>query len=98
MHREAAVAYLAAYEADVEATRRKQGDDDGEGFLAWLVREEHIALAEGAGALGAELPMQDARALYEMLLESDEVDDVFVSERELSSLLGRYNARMTATR
>ena len=96
-HREAAVAYLADYEVEVEATRRKQGDDDGRAFLAWLVREEHIALATGGGALGAELPMQDAGALYEMLLESDEVDDVFVSERELTSLLARYNARTTAT-
>lgn len=100
-HRAAAVDYLTAYEADVQASRTRRADDeDGAVFLAWLAWEEHIVLtADDAGAvqaLGAALPMGDAPALYELLLESEAVEDVFVSERELASLLTRFAAR-TAT-
>ncbi|MBX3209470.1 MAG: hypothetical protein KF764_30835 [Labilithrix sp.] len=95
-HRAAAVAYLASYEAGVRALRAKPVDDEGMVFLAWLAREEQLALSEddpaAVDALGAALPMDDAPGLYEMLLESAAVDDVFVSERELASLLGRFNA------
>jgi hypothetical protein len=98
-HRAAALAYLADYEAEVRANQRKGVDEgDGDAFLSWLVREEHIALAEDAGALGTTLPMDDASALYEMLLESDAVEDVFVSETELTALLARFRARTTSRR
>lgn len=93
-YRDAAIAYLTDYEAGVRTSRRAQDDEeDGMAFLVWLAREEHIALADDGGALGVSLPMDDAAALYEMLLESDVVEDVFVSERELASLLGRFRAR-----
>jgi hypothetical protein len=91
-HREAAVAYLAAYEAGVHAWRRGS-PDDGAAFVAWLVREEYLALANSGDTLGGALPMDDVVALYEMLLDSDAVDDVFVSEREVTSLLARFRAR-----
>ncbi|MBX3214146.1 MAG: hypothetical protein KF850_19080 [Labilithrix sp.] len=99
--RAAAVAYLTAYEADVLASRTRRADaEDGAAFLAWLAREEHVALtaddAEAVEALGAALPMRDAPALYELLLESDAVEDVFISERELASLLTRFEARTAA--
>jgi hypothetical protein len=84
------------YEALVLASRARKGDGGGEGdgraFLAWLAREEHVALADGADELGETLPLDDAEALYERLLESDAVDDVFVSERELARLLARFRA------
>jgi hypothetical protein len=90
----AAIAYLKDYEDDVEATRHGDLEDDGAAFLAWLAREEHLALGEqGVAAFAESLPMDDAPALYELLLESDAIDDVFVSERELSSLLARFRAR-----
>lgn len=92
-HRAAATAYLRAYDAEVLSDRRKRSgqDPDGREFVAWLAREEHIAIA--SSDLGQDLPLDDASALYEMLLESDAVDDVFVSERELITLLARYRAR-----
>lgn len=97
-HRDAALAYLTRHEADVRATRRARADvEPGVEFLAWLAREEHIALAaagDEAAALGCALPMDDASRAYELLLESDAVEDVFVSERELGWLLGRFRARM----
>jgi hypothetical protein len=66
---------------------------DGREFIDWLAREEHIALASTDDAFGKELPLDDATALYEILLDSDAIDDVFVSERELTMLLARYRAR-----
>lgn len=97
-HREAAVAYLTAYETDVRVARTKH-DDDGTALLAWLAREQHIVLAEGrerdVGELGATMPMEDAPALYEIFLANDAIDDIFVSERELASLLARFKARAT---
>ena len=94
--RKTAVAYLETYEADVERTRRS-AVADGSSFLAWLAREEHIVCAEDADVaeLGAAAPLDDATSLYEMLLESDTIDDVFVSERELASRLARFRARLT---
>lgn len=90
VHRDTAIAYLTAYEADVRATRRAR-DEDPRGFLSWLAHEEHIVLA---GEPPSDLPMDDPAALYELLLECDAIEDVFVSERELTSLLGRYRARL----
>lgn len=91
-HRDAALAYLEVYEADVLATRRSRAEADGAGFVAWLAREELLEPAP-AGALGTPLPLDDAAALYELLLESEAIEDVFVSERELTRLLERYRAR-----
>lgn len=99
--RDAALAYLAAYEDDVKAARRVRGDAaaetvSGEAFLRWLAREEHVALEEDPGAvaaLGAALPMEDASALYEQLLDADAVAEVFVGESELAALLARFRAR-----
>lgn len=90
-HRELALAYLADFEADVKESRRKR-DDDAASYVAWLAREEHLALETGV-ALPEELSLDDASALYEALLDSDAVADVFVSEREHASLLQRFRAR-----
>lgn len=97
-HHAKALAYLAAYEADVRAHRRRLDDDEDDGiaFLAWLAREELVALATDAAAVGPGLPMHDVPALYERLLESDAVEDVFVSERELGWLAARFRARRAA--
>lgn len=92
-YRAAAVAYLTGYEAEVRATREADDEDAAAAFLDWLAREEHVALGGDVSELAAELPMDDASALYEMLLESDDVDDVFVSESELAALLARFRAR-----
>ena len=90
-HRAAAVAYLEAYEADVLASRARGKDLDGNAFVAWLALEEHVALGD-SGAF-ADLPLDDAPRLYEMLFESDGIEEVFVSERELARLLARFKAR-----
>jgi hypothetical protein len=98
-HREAAQAYLGSYESDVRTYRHKrvfEDMDEGAAFLAWLAREEHIEPAGDAAALSelaAALPLGDPAALYETILDSDAIADVFVSERELTSLLGRFRAR-----
>lgn len=100
LHREAALAYLERHEREVLA-HRKTRTADARSFLDWLVREEHVALAEdepGVEALAASLPMQDASSLYEALLGSDAVEDVFVSGSELASLLGRFAARAHSER
>ncbi|HVJ93559.1 MAG TPA: hypothetical protein VM580_27345, partial [Labilithrix sp.] len=98
--RGAALAYLSDYEADVRRARAlrstAESDDNGMGLLAWLAREGHVLLAEDPGALAATLPMEDPPLLYEMLLESDAIEDVFVSERELTDLLSRFRARTNA--
>ena len=91
--RAAAVIYLTKHEAGVRAARQGRVEAGGAAFLDWLAEEEHLALGDDAEELGAALPMDDAVGLYEMLLESDAVDDVFVSERELAGLLSRYRAR-----
>lgn len=96
-YREAAIAYLSVYEADVRASREGQGGASGALFVAWLARDEHVVLAKDADAsvIGAALEehMHDPPGLYELLLDSEAVEDVFVSERELSSLLSRFHAR-----
>jgi hypothetical protein len=96
-YRAAAAAYLARYEDEVQATRSGDEEEDAAAFLDWLAREEHIAIAPdgiaGITASTASLSLEDASALYEMLLESNAVEDVFVSESELTSLLGRFRAR-----
>ncbi len=91
--REAAVVYLTKHEGGVKAVRQGRVGAGGAEFLDWLAEEEHVALGDEAEELGAALPMDDPVGLYEMLLESDAVDDVFVSERELAGLLSRYRAR-----
>jgi hypothetical protein len=94
-HRAAATTYLEAYDAEVLGDRRRRAgqEPDGPAFVAWLAREEHIALASPAIDVGRELPLDDASAVYDLLFQSDAVDDVFVSERELMTLLARYRAR-----
>jgi hypothetical protein len=94
-HRAAATTYLQAHDAEVLGDRRKGAgqEPDGQAFVAWLAREEHIALASPAGDVGQDLPLDDASAVYERLFDSDAVEDVFVSERELATLLARYRAR-----
>ena len=93
-HREAAMAYLAYYEEDVRESRKRKGEaDDLDRFLAWLAREEHVALAEGAAPFAEPVASADATALYERLLDSDAIADLFISERELATLLGRFRAR-----
>jgi len=89
-HRDAAIAYLERYEAAVLAARREPPDPDPDAFVRWLAREEHVALADEATF--EDLPLDNPEALYEQLLESDGIDEVFVSERELSRLLTRYRA------
>lgn len=91
-HREAALAYLADYEEGVRATRSGERDAGLEGFLAFLVADGHLALAAGE-AIDEEVALDDPSGLYELLLESDAVDDVFVSERELTALLESFRAR-----
>jgi hypothetical protein len=94
--RAAAIAYLEAYEADVLATRRAGHEPDARTFVEWLAREEHVALpSERAAGAFDEIPMEDAAQLYEILLESDDIEDLFVSERELTRLLARFRARFT---
>lgn len=105
-----ALAYLTAYEADVKATRKQhvlrrraeragestESSSEGADLLAWLAREEHLALsdsAEDVRALAEQLPLEDPAALYEMLIDTDAVDDVFVSEKELKALVARFKAR-----
>jgi hypothetical protein len=90
-HRAAAVGYLEAYEADVRASRKQKKDLDGNAFVAWLALEEHVALGETGGF--ADLPLDDAPRLYEMLLESDGIEDIFVGERQLTRLLAQFKAR-----
>src|SRR5262249_3538729 len=90
--RRAAMEYLAAYEKDVVATRDAGLNLDGEAFVAWLVREEALALGGPPGEF-ADLPLEDASSTYERLLDSDTVEDLFVSERELIRLLQRFLAR-----
>lgn len=101
-HLASALAYLEAYEAEVTEERAVPASLKAEGaelagrLLAWLAREEAIALGEDAASvasLAAELPMEDPAALYEKLLESDAVEDVFVSETETKSLVDRFRAR-----
>lgn len=86
----AALAYLDGYEADVAASRTK-AELDGDDFVAWLAREELVAL-DGGGSF-AELPMDDPERLYELLLDDARVADVFLSERELARALERFRAR-----
>jgi len=95
-HRAGALAYLARYEDEVRAHRRRRSDeDDGVAFVDWLAREGTIALSAGGAATAAfaGLPMDDAPAVYERLLESEAVEDVFLGERELGWLLARFRAR-----
>lgn len=89
-HRDAALAYLDAYEADVVASR-KRGELDGDAFVAWLTREELVETEPGGDF--ADLPMDDPERLYELLLEDEHVADVFLSERELARALERFRAR-----
>lgn len=83
-HREAALAYLADYEAEVASSPL-----GGAAFVDWLAREGQIELAGPA----KDVALDDASALYEALLEDDAVADVFLSERELASMLERFRAR-----
>lgn len=88
-----AMRYLAEYEAEVRASRARGGDvDQGAELLSWLGREGLIALADDA-ELDELLPLDDVDATYEWLLDSDLVDDVFISERELGWVLRRFLAR-----
>ncbi len=89
---QAALAYLATYEADVKASREGKNEFSGAAFLAWLAREEHIAAGDHIDQLAASLSLEDPATLYETLLESDAIDDIFVSEREILSLLARFRA------
>jgi hypothetical protein len=93
-HRARAFAYLEAYEADVIAARAERRVVDARAFVAWLALEEHVAVADLAAF--ADWPLDDAARFYEMLLDSDAVEDVFVSERELTRLLARFRARERA--
>jgi hypothetical protein len=103
-HLDAAMAYLVAYEAEVRedralpSIRRPSADANaGARFVRWLAREEHLALAsqedEAVDALGGSLALADASAVYEALLDSEAIDEVFVSETELTTLLARFRAR-----
>jgi hypothetical protein len=89
---QAAFAYLATYEAYVKASREGGSEFSGAAFLAWLAREEHIAPGDHIDQLAASLSLDDPATLYETLLESDAIDDIFVSEREVLSLLARFRA------
>lgn len=86
------VAYLETYEADVFDLRDNPDDLDGDAFVAWLVREEGIALQRDQDF--STLPLDDPPAVYETLLDAESVDDIFVSERELARMLAKFRARL----
>lgn len=86
------VGYLETYEADVFDGRDNPDDIDGDAFVAWLVREEGIALQRDQDF--STLPLDDAATVYETLLDAESVDDIFVSERELARMLGKFTARL----
>lgn len=86
------VAYLETYEADVQDGRGNPDDIDGDAFVAWLVREESIALQRDQDF--STLPLDDAPAVYETLLDAESVDDIFISERELARMLAKFRARL----
>lgn len=87
--RDAALAYLADYESQVEAMRDSGGERDGAAFVRWLAREELIVARPDAFE---DLPLDDAARAYELLLDDDAVEDIFLSERELARLLARFRA------
>lgn len=88
--REAAMRYLDDYEAWVDGVRGTELD--GDGLVKRLAQEELIVVGETASDHFAELPLDDAARTYEALLEDDAIEDIFVSERELSRLLSRFRA------
>lgn len=88
----AALAYLEGYEDDVSAMREAKVDLDGDAFVDWLVREELVELGRGRADF-SDLPLDDPERAYELILDNDVVEDVFVSERELARLLERFLAR-----
>lgn len=93
--RAAALEYLEGYEEDVSTMREAKVDLDGDAFVDWLVREELVELGRGRADF-SDLPLDDAERTYELILDNDVVEDVFVSERELARLLERFLARAGA--
>lgn len=96
---DAANAYLESAEADVRAERERgtvrEGPAEAKAFVAWLAAEGEVEPAGDpeVARLAETLPMDDHEALYEALLESDAIEDVFASESEMKSLLARFRAR-----
>jgi hypothetical protein len=84
------------------------GHDDGEqlegtvlDLIAMMLDEGTIALAESdrrpaEGLLRLEPLMDDPSALYEAILEADEIDEVFVSESEFVDVVRRFRLRAGA--
>jgi hypothetical protein len=95
---DAALAVLEQHEREIQSDRAYQGgqptqaSSEGRELLAWLQREGHIVIDGDVGALAGSLPVDDARAAYETLLESDEVAEVFVSESEFEGLFARFKS------
>lgn len=99
VHRGEAIAYLEDYEQEIRTSRKEMREPKSEDLIAWLAREEYVLLAATDTAMSfADLPLNDVPELYEQLLDHASIDDVFVSERELSRLLTRFKARFTLTR
>ena len=92
--RAAAMAYLEAYEAEVAESRESPPESESDAFVSSLAHEKLIEVR--AGATFDELPLDDAARVYELLLDHEDVEDIFVSERELTRLLARFRARFRA--
>lgn len=92
--RAAAMAYLEAYEAEVAESRESPPESESDAFVSSLAHEKLIEVR--VGATFDELPLDDAARVYELLLDHEDVEDIFVSERELTRLLARFRARFRA--
>jgi hypothetical protein len=86
-------------EDEVEGDEEEEDDDDGEedqirAFVGDLVRTGKVLLVSDEAAEYAVWSgmMEDPEALYEAIIESDAVDEVFLSESEFTDLLRKFHA------
>ncbi|RYZ06766.1 MAG: hypothetical protein EOO73_14540 [Myxococcales bacterium] len=81
-------------EADVAADAASAAAQLLVGFLRSLVDAEQLALTADARELSHLAPqLKDPSALYEALLDSPLVEDIFLSESELVRALAKYRRR-----
>ncbi len=104
----AATAQVTANESDILANEPYVGPDDETaanvadaasqlliGFLESLVAEEQLSLTASARELGHLAPqLNDPGELYETLLESPLVDEVFLSESQFVRSLAKYRSSL----
>lgn len=97
---------LAEYESDLLAQEPYAGPPDADaageanevsqlliGFLESLVAAEQLSLTTAASELVHLVPqLKEPSDLYEALLDSPQVDDVFLSESEFVRALAKYRA------